>query len=415
MSDRLKALREKRGKIVAEMRALLDKATAEKREPTAEEAATHDRLYGEQEQLRAAIAAEERQLELDREMAERAAADPKSEPGADPKPPKEERRRGPRGSPAYNVAFRKFLAGGVSSLNADEARALQVDSDTAGGYTVAPEQFVERLIQAVDDLVFIRRLGTTWTVTQAEALGVPTLDADPADSDWTTELATGNEDSTMKFGKRELRPHPLAKRIKVSKKLLRASVMPIESIVIERLAYKFGISEEKAFLTGSGAGQPLGVFTASADGIPTTRDVSTGNTTTSITFDGLIEAKYTLKGNYWRAAQWLFHRDAMKQIAKLKDGDGQYLWRMSVREGEPDTVLGLPVNVSEYAPNTFTTGLYVGLLGDFSNYWIVDALNMQVQRLVELYAESNQDGFIGRAEVDGAPVLAEAFVRVKLA
>ena len=91
----------------------------------------------------------------------------------------------------------------------------------------------------------------------------------------------------------------------------------------------------------------------------------------------------------------LFHRDAVKQITKLKDGDGQYIWRQSVREGEPDTLLGLPMTISEWAPNTFTTGLYVGLLGDFQHYWIVDALAMQVQRLNELYAETNQVGFIG--------------------
>ena len=46
-------------------------------------------------------------------------------------------------------------------------------------------------------------------------------------------------------------------------------------------------------------------------------------------------------------------------------------------------------------------------------YHIVDALNMQVQRLTELYAESNQTGYIGRAEVDGMPVLEEAFARLK--
>ena len=148
---------------------------------------------------------------------------------------------------------------------------------------------------------------------------------------------------------------------------------------------------------------------------PPRRDVATGNTTTAIGFDGLIEAKFTLKGQYWPRARWIFHRDAVKQITKLKDGDGQYIWRQSVREGEPDTLLGLPMTISEWAPNTFTTGLYVGLLGDFQHYWIVDALAMQVQRLNELYAETNQVGFIGRLETDGAPVLEEAFVRVKLA
>ena len=40
---------------------------------------------------------------------------------------------------------------------------------------------------------------------------------------------------------------------------------------------------------------------------------------------------------------------------------------------------------------------------------------MQVQRLVELYAATNQVGFIGRLETDGMPVLEEAFSRVTLA
>ncbi len=40
---------------------------------------------------------------------------------------------------------------------------------------------------------------------------------------------------------------------------------------------------------------------------------------------------------------------------------------------------------------------------------------MEVQRLVELYAATNQVGLIGRMESDGMPVLEEAFARVKLA
>jgi HK97 family phage major capsid protein len=299
-------------------------------------------------------------------------------------------------------------------LASEELRALQAVPDTSGGYLIAPEQFVIELIKRVDDQVAIRGLARTFQVPQAASLGAPTLDADPSDPDWTTELGTGTEDSSMRFGKRALSPNPLAKRIKVSQQLLRQALIGPEGLVIDRLAYKFAVAQEKAFLTGNGVGRPLGCFVASSMGISTTRDVSSGNTTTSIQFDGLIEAKFTLKGQYWPRARWLFHRDALKQITKLKDGDGQYIWRQSVREGEPDTLLGLPLTLSEFAPNTFTTGLYVGLLGDFQHHWIVDALSMQIQRLNELYAETNQVGFIGRLETDGAPVLEEAFVRVKL-
>ena len=70
--------------------------------------------------------------------------------------------------------------------------------------------------------------------------------------------------------------------------------------------------------------------------------------------------------------------------------------------------------MSEYAPSTFTTGLYVGIIGDFQWYWIAESLRFELQRLDELYAATNQVGFIGRLEADGMPVLAEAFTRVAL-
>jgi HK97 family phage major capsid protein len=47
-----------------------------------------------------------------------------------------------------------------------------------------------------------------------------------------------------------------------------------ENEVTNELGYKFGVTEEKAFLTGDGSGKPLGVFTASASGISTARDVT---------------------------------------------------------------------------------------------------------------------------------------------
>ncbi len=287
--------------------------------------------------------------------------------------------------------------------------------DTSGGFLVAPQMFVAQLIAIVDNYVFIRQLANVLPpVMKAESLGIPTRSADIADSDWTAEIATGSEDSTLAFGKRELRPHPMAKLIKVSKKLIRASVMDPEAIVMDRMAYKAAVTEEQAFLTGSGAAQPLGVFTASASGISTSRDLSTGNTTSQIVADNLIAQKYNLKQPYWDKASWIFHRDAMKQIAQLKDGIGQYLWRTGLSGNDPDTILGRPVNISEYAPNTFTSGLYVGILGDFSNYMIADSLDFQVQVLLELYAATNQNGYIMRKETDGAPVLEEAFSRVKL-
>jgi HK97 family phage major capsid protein len=163
----------------------------------------------------------------------------------------------------------------------------------------------------------------------------------------------------MDFGKRAFAPHPLAKLIKVSKKLLRASALNIAHLIADRIAYKFGITEEKAFLLGNGSQQPLGVFVASSAGISTARDVNTGNTTTAIGADNLRAVKYKLKAPYRASAQWILHRDVVSQVSQLKDGIGNYLWRDGLSAGDPDMLLGMPVNESEYSPNTFTTGQYL--------------------------------------------------------
>lgn len=306
--------------------------------------------------------------------------------------------------------FRNFLIRG-------ERRDLSADTASEGGNIVAPQQFVAEVLKKMDDLVFMRELATKYTLNSFANLGVPTITADPADADWTTEVAAVSNDTALAFGKRTMAPNMLTKGIKVSIKLLEVATLPAEQIVADRLAYKFAIAQEKAFLTGSGSGQPLGVFTASASGISTGRDVSTGNTSTAFTFDGLTEAQMSIKQQYRANGSWLLHRDAVKMARKIKtgiSGDTTYIWQPSTQLGQPDTLLGRPVFESEYVPNTFTTGLYVGLFGDFSKYWIVDQLPYTVQRLVELYAGTNQVGFIGRMSSDGAPVDELAFARVKL-
>ncbi len=311
--------------------------------------------------------------------------------------------------------FRRYMLDGTRAINAQEARALQLDSDVSGGYLVAPEQMVADLIKALDANLFVRRLATKFTVTSAKSLGAVSLDTDPADASWTGEISTVGEDSSTAFGKRNLYPHPLAKLIKISRDLLRASGN-IEQLVRERMIYKLAYPQENGFLNGSGSNSPLGVMTASDLGIGTSRDVSTGNAATSIQFNGLMAAKMKLKAGYRTKAstRWAFHTDGILQIMLLKNGNGDYIWKESVRVGEPDRILGLPYEESELMPNTFTTGQYVGILGDWSYYWIADAIDMEIQRLEELYAATNQVGLISRAKCDGMPVLAEAFVRVKL-
>ncbi len=401
-------LKERRVKLVHDARIILDKADAEKRELTSEEQVNWNKFMAEVDKLGAEVATREQQLATEAALAvsdgrKTKADDHTADAKADAKV-------AIYATEEYRVAFARYLRSG----NPAECRALQADSDTTGGFLVTPQKFVATLIQAVDDEVFMRRFATIHKLPSAETMGFPKLTTDPADADWTAEILTGSEDSSMDFGKRELRPHPLAKLLKVSEKLIRAGAMDIAALVAARLAYKFSVSLEKAYLSGTGAQQPLGVFTAHADGISTGRDV-VATTSQIVTGDKLIDVKVKVKPQYWPRSRWIFHNDLLTQVRKLKTSDLQYIWQPGLAGGDqPDTLLGRPYHLAEFAPNTFTTGKYVAVFGDFSQYWIADALDFQLKRLEELYAATNQIGFIGRFESDGAPVLEEAFARAKV-
>jgi len=409
----LKEMVEKRAAALKRMREINDKATAETRSFSAEEQAEYTKAEAEVEQLDESIKVETDRAERAARLTAHEQRQVPAEPAARPQPTDRAAptpNPNPRATPEYAETFRSYLAGETRT------DTLQVGLFVKGGALVGPEQFVSELIQAKDNAVFVRRYARKFRLTSAVSLGVPSLDTDIADADWTTELLTGSQ-GDIDVGKRELRPHPFAKLVKISKTLRRVSAIPVDALVRERLAYKFGVTEEKGYLTGTGNQQPLGIFTASANGISTTYDVSTDNTATTITADGLINAKHAMKPAYWQGARWVFHRDAIKMIRKMKDGNGQYLWAWAagLTGGVQNTILDLPYDVSEYCPNTFTASLYVGALCNWDYYWIADALDMTVQYLDQLYALTNQDGYVGRQEVDGAPVLGEAFIRVKTA
>jgi HK97 family phage major capsid protein len=411
-------LRNELGTLNEEYKAVLNAADAAKRSVNTEEKDKLKKMDARLDELSDEIKLHEKAEARDAQFGGRREG---GNPTGDPADPKAKNAAGIRASAEYVEAFENFVKTGRvgAGVSTEVRNALSSDSDTGGGYLTASEEFSNRIIEVVDNQVFMRGLATVTTLTSAQSLGIPTRTADVDDADWTSELATGTDDTGLVLGKRELKPHPLAKRIKISKKLMRLNPA-VADLVARRLGYKRGVTEEKAYLTGNGSGQPLGVFTASTNGIDTSRDVVTGSSSGFIApstgvspADCLIDALYTLKGQYQAKASWIFNRTIVQQIRKFKDQYGQFIWQPGLTAGEPDRILNRPFYMSEYAPNTLTTGLYVGIVGDFSNYEIVDALDMQLQVLMELYAEQNQVGYILRAETDGMPVLAEAFARIK--
>jgi HK97 family phage major capsid protein len=445
LKEQIKAKRHEQAKAIEDARAYQKKAEAEKRSLTVDESVSLSKALDLADSVRSEIEkinTELRQLERiqnhvnELEASRGRPVDPVDPNPGNPAKPNEFRWKlhGGRGervirsggrrvneTAEYRDVFGKYLAGQLSgdAFRAEagrlsETRDMQMDLGVEGGFLVAPLQMVAGILKGVDDIVFIRQAATVFQLRGAESLGRPTLDADISDSDWTSEIGTGTNDTALKIGRRELKPAPLAKRIRISQNLLLHSAENIEAMVQERMAYKFGITQERAFLVGNGVNQPLGVFVASANGINTDRDVVTGSST-GVTSDGLKNAFYGLKQQYMQSTSiaWVGSRDFARRVALLKDAENRYYLQPNLRDAEGELLMGKRLVISEYAPNTFTTGQYVAVLADFSFYYIAESLSLTIQRLNELYAESNQIGYIGRAQVDGMPALSEAFVRLR--
>lgn len=311
------------------------------------------------------------------------------------------------------AGFNKYILGDIGER---EYRDLQRDISAAGGFLSPPTTFVQDLIKTADNQTFIRQWTKGFKVKTSN-IKFPIRASRMTAPTWTPEVdasATAS-DSGLTFGIRMMQPHKSSKRILVSNTLLRQSEMAPEGIVMEEFAYLYATAFEAFYLTGNGVDQPLGIFTPSSVGLPTSQDiVCAGTLAVTVWFDGLNDLISNLKGQYENVGKFLLHRLVLGQIKKAKSTTGFYLWQPP-QAGTPATILGKEYGLSEYAPSALTANAYVVAFADFMNlYRYVDSMEMEVVRLNELYQGTDQTGYIARMWGDGAPVLAEAGTRMQM-
>ena len=383
--------KEERAKLLAEMKEMNEKAANEKRSFSEDE----KKVFAEKEKrfrvLSAEIEAEEREQKLN------GFTDTLPKAGEDK--PKTAERKG---------FFRTEKRGGDTFLS------LGTGDAPGSAYSLAPEEFVEEILSEVEKEAILYGRVRKISVSGAGSLGVPYEKADASAAEWTNEIPATEitSDKSLEYGKRELAPTDLVKQFTVTKKLLATSAFPIDTIAKGKIIEKLTESFENGILNGTGENQPLGIFTKSDDGIPASRDVATAGD--SISADDLVNLKMKLRPAYRNKACWVMSTEILKDIMLLKDQNGRFLWQPALTEGQPSTILGLPVIESEYAPNAKTAGSYVVALGDFSHYWFAHWKDMDITVLNEKFAGTNQIGFLGHTLADGQPTLPAAFARLAI-
>ena len=311
----------------------------------------------------------------------------------------------------YSKAFRTYLRKGMDAgLEAFQTKALSVGSDSDGGYLVT-SAMSSKIVQAVFETSPMRQLASI------EAISTDALDLiddhGSAVAGWTTETGSISETSSPTLAKRNIPTHELYAQPKATQKLVDDSAIDIESWLAGKIADIFARTQNTAFITGSGVGQPRGILTyAAGSSWGQVQQVNSG-TNGQVTSDALINVFYALKDAYARRASFLMNRSVVQQVRLLKQATtNQYMWQPGLAAGAPDTLLGVPVYMASDMPAAATNSLSVAV-GDFkSAYQIVDRLGIRILR--DPYTEKPFVKFYATARVGGDVVNSEAIKLMKL-
>lgn len=384
-------LKEKRAKAWEAAKAFLDSKQGSNGLMSAEDAATYDRMEAEVVDLGKEIDRLERQAVIDAELAKATSTPITNKPNAQVAG---ETKTG-RATDEYKRAFWNNMR----NRNSYEIQnALSICTDSEGGYLV-PDEYEKKLVEALEDEVFFRSLATVIKTSSGDRK-IPIVTS-KGEAAWIDEGGQFPE-SDDSFGQTSIGAHKLATMIKVSDELLNDSVFNIEQYISKEFGRRIGTKEEEAFFIGDGTGKPIGIFNKTGGAETGVTAASTG-----ITFDDVMDLYYSLRAPYRNKATWILNDSTVKAIRKLKDGNGNYIWQPSVREGEPDRILNRPYRTSIYVPE-LAAGNRVMAFGDYSYYWIADRQGRSFKRLNELFATTGQVGFLASERVDGKLILSEA-------
>jgi len=141
--------------------------------------------------------------------------------------------------------------------------------------------------------------------------------------------------------------------------------------------------------------------------------IAGGHATLLNSADKLIDLQHALKAVYRNGAVFLMADSTVNTVRKMKDGEGNYLWRPGLAENAPDTLLGKPIEVDDNV-DAIGANKYPIFFGNFKRaYLIVDRLGTRVLR--DPYSAKPYVAFYTTKRVGGGIVMYEAIKALKIA
>ena len=377
---KLKELREARATVFAAIDELR-KAT-DGREMTAEEQQRWDTLLAEYDKVDRKVEQEERFEELERRQAEqsyerRHAAESNDDPAE------------------YRGAFVEYLLKGENGVSAENRHRFEQRAGITGlaGGVLVPSTLADSIEKALKTYGGMLEAGSVFSTSTGGDLIMPTVN----DTTSKATVVAEYQKSTQKapsFGSETLKAYTYRTPIvPVSLELLQDSSFDLESLLSDLLAESFGRGMNEDLTIGDGKGKPKGIieWATASDATPAA---------SAIKLDDLIDLIRSVDSAYARNGRFMFNRNTLYSLVKIKDTTGRYIWQEGARDGTPPTLFAKPYTLNDDMPD-IAAGKASVLFGAFSTFKIRMVKDFRVIRLNELLAEYLSIGIFGFARLDG--------------
>lgn len=402
-TELIKQLTERRQNIWNEAKGLLDKAAQEKRDLSAEEEQSFDRLNTDLTNLRARID------QVTEAMATNKAAE---EALTRALGTSEERRGGGTEDEGLEAEVRSFLSGerravetSAEAMGVAFKRALGTVTNPAGGATV-PTTFHDQLIAHMVESSGLLQLGpTVLTTSGGEPIEIP-VTTSHGSAGFVPEGQPIPEDDPA-FDKRTLSAYKYGQLIKVARELVEDTAVDLLGYIGTTAGRNVGLAFGTKLVNGSGSNEPSGVVNVATAG--KTGAAAAGG---AFTAEDLIDLYFSVISPYRNSpsAGWLLKDSSLAAVRKLKDDAGRFLFEPAATFGAPDTLLGKPIQTD---PNVaaVAAGAKSVLFGDWSTYFVRVVGGVRFERSDEFAFNTDQITF--RALVRGDGLLADQTGAIK--
>lgn len=317
---------------------------------------------------------------------------------------------GTKAASEHKAAFMQFVRKGVEAGLGDlQAKALQIGVESDGGFAV-PEELDRSIIELLRDTSPMRQVCNQITVGTPDYKRLVNLGGNGAG--WVGETDARPATNTPTLGNisafmGEIYANPQATQTSLDDMFFDA-----EGWLSSEVGRDFSEKEGNAFLLGDGVNKPKGLLAypllTTADDVRafgSLQKLITG-TAGSLNGDNLIDLIHALKAGYRANGTWMMGNLTVAYVRKLKDSEGNYLWRPGLEAGAPSVLLGYGITENEDMPDVAADANAIAF-GDFKRaYTVVDRIGTRVLR--DPYTNKPYVGFYTTKRVGGMLVDSQA-------